>query len=133
MIKNAPWAGKAVYGGGSFTALVVDDQADVLTLASMMLDALGFQVDSVGSSREAMDLLATTTYRLVLTDLKMPGMNGYELASWVKSRSRDTRLVIMTGCLDSEYLRESGPGPVDRWIFKPFGFKELRLLLEEIL
>ncbi len=60
-------------------ALVVDDSISVRRVAARQLNALGFKVDEVSDGLEALQRLKTHPYRLVLTDLEMPRMDGFEL------------------------------------------------------
>ena len=61
-------------------ALVVDDVADVTEMISMFLRHAGFKVATAGSAAAALELARVEAFDVVISDIGMPGMNGYELA-----------------------------------------------------
>jgi len=105
--------------------LVIDDQRDVLDLVAKMLAALGYRVDTASNKLGVVSMLTTNSYDLIVTDLKMPDMNGYRLAIEVKSKIQSAKVVIMTGCAESECTEMMSSEWADGWIFKPFGLNEL--------
>lgn len=114
-------------------ALVVDDDGTMLDLVRCMLEMLGLRVDSADGGHAATHCLSLSRYDVVVTDLKMPDMDGYALAEWIKSNSRDTTVIIMTGAHHAEVDDYRNTGIVDRWIFKPFSFGELGGMLGEFV
>jgi DNA-binding NtrC family response regulator len=77
--------------------LIVDDEADVLDFLKIYLESLGWQTTLASSSAEAFTRLETTTYFLVLTDIAMPEMDGYEFISKFKDANVPSQVVLMTG------------------------------------
>lgn len=114
-------------------ALVVDDELSMVELVCCLLENLKMQVVRAHGSEEALIWLGQGRFDLLVTDLQMPDMNGYELAGWARSRSRDIKVMIMTGCPDIESYRNAVPSPVDCWMLKPFSFTEFRTALETLL
>ncbi len=116
------------------TALVVDDDPAIVLMVQLMLERLGFKVDLARNGREAQCLVdAERYYDLVVTDLSMPYVDGFELAEWVKNFTDETKIVIISGCLTAADIdRFIKSGLVDRWIAKPFGFRELADVLHEL-
>jgi DNA-binding NtrC family response regulator len=76
--------------------LVVDDEAAVRKLVEMALTRAGYLVRSAADAAQAMALCESETFDLLLSDVRMPGMNGHALAQWVAARSPDTRTALMT-------------------------------------
>jgi CheY-like chemotaxis protein len=109
--------------------LVVDDEAFMLSLVSRMLEALGFEVGLAKGGLEAIEYLSRSRYRLVITDLQMPDMNGHALAGWIKHHFHDVIVVIMTGNSPDNVVNYAETGIVDEWIFKPFNLNELKMKL----
>jgi len=106
--------------------LVVDDDGNVLKIVVDMLIMLGFQkVDTAQMKPELMNKLATGSYDLLVTDLEMPDMNGFDLSHRIKKEVHDTKVIIMTGRHKNECLEMMETGWADGWLFKPFGVKEL--------
>ncbi len=77
--------------------LIVDDEADVLDFLRIYLDSLGWQVTLANSSTEAFSQLETTPFFLVLTDIAMPEMDGYEFIHKLKEAGVPSQVVLMTG------------------------------------
>lgn len=77
--------------------LVVDDEIDVLDFLKIYLDSLGWEVTIQSSISSALDELEKRRYFLILTDIAMPEMDGYELISTVKKRNIPSEFILMTG------------------------------------
>ncbi len=112
------------------SVLVVDDDPMMVCLVCSMLARIGIVPDRATGGLEALKLLEKVEYDLVVTDLRMPQLNGYELARLVKEECNATVVIIMTGLSSEETdsLRQQ-PGPVDEWIFKPFEFRKFKELI----
>jgi CheY-like chemotaxis protein len=107
--------------------LVVDDDKIVLKFVAFMLSRLGYhKVDTAQEKPELMNKLATGSYDILVTDLEMPDMNGFDLSHKIRKEVHDTKVIIMTGRHKSECLEMMKAEWVDGWLFKPFGVKELR-------
>lgn len=111
--------------------LVVDDDCLMVDLVRTMLEKLNFRMDTANDGREAMRHLQSTAYDLVVTDLQMPFINGFELAGWIKENLTDTPVVIMTGCADPDPYIDEHASPVDRWLFKPVDYGKLHEVLSD--
>ena len=79
------------------TILCVDDEDIPRTLRKLVLQKQGYEVVAVSSGKEALAILATRHFDLVLTDQLMPGMVGTELTRRVKSATPTTPVVIISG------------------------------------
>jgi two-component system, NarL family, capsular synthesis sensor histidine kinase RcsC len=110
--------------------LVVDDDFAIKVLVTAMLEVLDCLVDRADNGAQALDSMASRRYDLVLTDLHMPVMDGYSLACTVRTHRPDTKIVIMTGTSKDEVEAMTGAGQVDAWLFKPFGLREVRHLID---
>ena len=77
--------------------LVVDDERNVLITVQAILQHEGYDVDAVGDGASAVKAIHDRHYDLVLTDLKMPGLDGLAVLREVQQRSPDTVTVMMTG------------------------------------
>jgi len=114
---------------GALHALTVDDDPITLQIASHKLEAIGLRVDQADSGHAAMRCLDGQSYDLVLTDLQMPEMDGYELAGRLKHQSRHIKVIIMTGCASQEVDQYMQSDIVDSWLFKPFSLSALKKLV----
>ena len=112
--------------------LVVDDEPLVCDAVRMMLAFDGHQVETVLSGNEALALLDEGQFDVVITDFKMPGMQGDELAAVIKARNPKQPVVMITAY--AEMLQASG-NPltgVDFVISKPFLLENLREAIAKV-
>lgn len=77
--------------------LAVDDEEDVLEFLKIYLESLGWEVTTISSTAEAFKELDERSYFLVLTDIAMPDMDGYEFISKVKEKNIPSQMALMTG------------------------------------
>lgn len=105
--------------------LVVDDQESVRLPIVEMLRHLGFRTDSLGSATEALKRLEEKPYTFLLTDIKMPGMDGFDLIKRVKTDYPTICIIAMTGYTkEYKYVDVVNAGATD-FIIKPFRIEEL--------
>ena len=109
--------------------LLVDDEQSVLSVTSTVLRQEGHEVLTASNGLEALAvfLAHAETIGLVLTDLKMPEMDGYELVGRIRETKADAKIVCMSG-----YLEDECPKDV-RLVRKPFLPEEIRACVSEIL
>lgn len=106
--------------GHSYRVLVVDDDDAVREVLEELLRTDGHEVTAARDGGEALRLCESVAFDLVLTDLGMPGISGWEVAELIKRGSPDLPVVMITGWgaqVDPERLKQSG---VDRVLAKPF-------------
>jgi two-component system, sensor histidine kinase SagS len=77
--------------------LVVDDEVDVQAFLRTYLEALGWEITTVSSVADAMNELEQGSYFLVLTDIAMPDMDGYEFMCAINEKHINSQVVLMTG------------------------------------
>ncbi len=82
--------------GENMRILVVDDEANYCEVLKMILSAKGYQVDTAGDGKEALECMEKNLYDLVVSDLNMPVMDGYELLKEIRSREYDTEVIMLT-------------------------------------
>lgn len=87
--------------------LLVDDDVDDLFALEASLEPLGLEIVKAETGDEALRLILQRDFAIVVTDLLMPGMNGFELCSLIRTRdrSRELPVVILTG-FDEEQAKE---------------------------
>jgi two-component system NtrC family response regulator len=78
------------------TVLIVDDEKNYTAVLSVVLEEEGYEVLTANSAEEALEILNQTGVDLVLTDLKMPGMDGIELLAHIKAKDQDLPVILMT-------------------------------------
>ena len=78
------------------TILIVDDETNYTVILSAVLEDEGFETLTANSGPDALGILADSDVDLVLTDMKMPGMDGIELLELVKKEDADLPVIMMT-------------------------------------
>jgi len=100
--------------------LLVDDDNLVLETISEILKRKSLSFESAQSAEEALSLLHEDTFRIVLTDVKMPGQDGYSLLRNIKSLLPDTEVVLLTGFGSVEGAVNALKEGAYDYILKPF-------------
>ena len=112
--------------------LVVDDEALIRDSMSQFIQRSGYRSSEASSAEEALELLKTDSIQVVITDIMLPGRNGFELTEEIK-KNHDADVIVMTGYAGNYSYEESiGKGASDL-IFKPIRFAELLLRLKRVL
>ncbi|MHB8586089.1 MAG: response regulator [Thermoplasmatota archaeon] len=124
---SPPWQGK--------TILVVDDEPDLAASICDLVQAYmpGIEVISVRSAEEALRLLPTRKWNLILTDYRMPGLSGLDLLAALAPEDRTPR-VLMTAYPGVEIVtRAIEQFHVDSFLRKPMDPAKTMVLIEQIL
>jgi DNA-binding response OmpR family regulator len=102
--------------------LVVEDDPTLLRLERDILLADGFEVDIATDGHEAWGKLQADTYEVIVLDIKLPGIDGHELATRVKgSRAHhDTPIIMVTGAGDRDALKVALAEGATLFVNKPF-------------
>jgi HD-like signal output (HDOD) protein/CheY-like chemotaxis protein len=103
----------------TYRALVVDDEASLRNLTIRALQREGFSCDAAGDGLEAEKLIPFQRYDVLVTDLKMPNMNGHALASEVLLMDDRPLVVVLTGILEPRLTKDLTVRGVDCIEFKP--------------
>jgi DNA-binding response OmpR family regulator len=107
--------------------LVVDDQADVCGLAALMLRKAGYEVNTVGSGAGALAQIQEIRYDMVLLDINMPGMDGWEVLRVLKADAATANLPVAMFSVRGEVrdkVHGLQEGAID-YITKPFAYEEI--------
>jgi CheY-like chemotaxis protein len=110
--------------------LVVDDEQDLRELLVRILLKEGYVVDAVADGKEALEKLRQKPHNLVLTDVKMPGINGFDLIQVIKKEFPAIGVVVMTAYGDSYTVKDALLLGADEYITKPFKSFEINLVVE---
>ncbi len=77
--------------------LVVDDEPSIRTVLAAFLEKTGFTVDSAEDAKVAQEMLAGSTYDVVVSDIVLPGLSGVQLLHAIRKRAPDVQVIMMTG------------------------------------
>jgi putative nucleotidyltransferase with HDIG domain len=113
--------------------LVVDDEAVICDILRDFLEFEGFFVQTAPSGEMALEVFSTNEFDLILTDLKMPGIDGLDLLRRVQDLGRDTMTVIMTGFGTVETAIDAMKRGAFDYILKPFKPEEVVRVLRRAL
>ncbi|MBF0477253.1 MAG: response regulator [Deltaproteobacteria bacterium] len=105
--------------------LILDDEPIVCKRLKPALEKAGYVVETFTRSMEAMHRLTEKTFDLVITDLKMEGLDGMAFLTEVKKRTPGTEVIVITGFATMETARESYQKGVFDFIAKPFKLGEI--------
>jgi DNA-binding response OmpR family regulator len=113
--------------------LIMDDDQIFRMLLREDLSCEGYAVTSATDANDALALLATDAFALVIADLKLPDPRGHEFIQRVKALSPSPIVVLVTTCSSREHLDEMLRIGVSAHVLKPFALTELRDLLKTCL
>jgi two-component system NtrC family response regulator len=102
------------------TILIVDDEKNYLVVLSAFLSGEGYETVTADTAQQALEVVETTDLDLVLTDMKMPSMDGIELLRQIKEKSPDLPVVMMTAYGTVEKAVEAMQLGAFNFVLKPF-------------
>lgn len=111
--------------------LIADDDPAIRNLVSKVLDLAGVPHDAVRDGRDAIEHLQRETYDVVLVDLMMPVLNGYELIAWLREHPRRPGTILVMTAADDTALRQLDGTVVTTIVRKPFDIHELSILIRD--
>ena len=111
--------------GSKHRVLVVDDDEFIREILKGMFSYMGYEVRLASNGHEGLIRFVDDRFDLVVSDLDMPGMDGWSLALKIKDKTPDTPVIVMTGQAKTPVMERLKQGPVDVAMFKPFVFKEV--------
>lgn len=112
--------------------MLVQSDAMELRIVAEMIGVLGYRVTPIKESGEALLYFGREPCEVVISELDMRQINGYQLAQRIRRRSPRTRILLMTACCQAEVVDYMEDRLVDGWLFKPFGIEVLKNRLESI-
>ena len=115
------------------TILIVDDEKNYLTILSAVLEDEGFEVLTALGGREALEVHKTSDLDLVLTDMKMPEMDGIELLENIKSVDPDLPVIMMTAHGTVDKAVEAMQKGAYTYVLKPFDNERLIIYVKKAI
>jgi two-component system, chemotaxis family, chemotaxis protein CheY len=104
--------------------LVVDDDSDLREFLRLMLTSMGFEVTSAANGQQALDVMESYNPDLILLDMKMPVMNGWEFCAALEGRvAPRPPIVVLTAAPDP--AARAAEVHADGWLGKPFEYADL--------
>jgi CheY-like chemotaxis protein len=90
--------------------LLVDDNRDGLLVRRHVLEEAGFEVQMASGGHEALDLFSADRFDVVVTDMRMPRMNGIELIGRLRALEANARIILLSGFVEPLGLTEANTG-----------------------
>ncbi|PTS91984.1 hypothetical protein DBR11_27975 [Pedobacter sp. HMWF019] len=117
----------------NFDLLIVDDNPVNLLVASHQLDRFGIKADQASSGYAALKRMGEKNFDVVLVDLHMPGMDGYELSKRIQFEYPQTKVIVFTADILEEVRTRLGQIGILHILSKPFKPEEMHELLLRVL
>ncbi|HSQ74027.1 MAG TPA: response regulator [Bacteroidota bacterium] len=119
--------------GKKCSVLVVDDEEALRSVLSNELINEGYDVQTASDGDVAMTELDKTSFDLVLLDIKMPRVSGFEVLKHIKEHAGRTKVVMLTGFADLKNAIESKKLGADDFVSKPYDLVDLLTTIERVL
>lgn len=114
--------------------LLVDDEPNVLSALHRLLHPLDCDISAVESAEEALKLLACSSFDVIISDVRMPGMSGIDLLSECAAKYPDTERLLLTGYADLDNtIVAINRGKVSYYIEKPWNNEQVLVLVKNAL
>jgi CheY-like chemotaxis protein len=112
--------------------LVIDDEPTVRGFVCDLLEGLGYDADDAEDGRQGLSLLQQYRYDLVITDLQMPNVTGWDVVNAVRGRLPTMPILMISGFATEDDMRQARQVGVPL-LRKPFSVAELQRLIRELL
>ena len=119
--------------GGGEQILVVDDEEALRGLAAELLSQKGYRVARAADAQQALEMMRSASFDLLLSDLIMPGMNGYQLADVVRKKYPATKILLASGFADERNLKGVDQQLNAQMLHKPYNSRILFETIRDLL
>lgn len=102
-----------------YQVLLIEDDKNLANLASHHLEKFNFEIDWAENGKQALELVQTKHYDLILSDIKMPEMDGITFLEKSSSFINKTPLILLTSAGDKEYVKKAQTYQVSAYLLKP--------------
>ncbi len=119
--------------GRQFSILVIEDEAAIREGLIDVLVYHKFRVDSAASGPEGLDKALTGKFDLILLDIMLPGMDGYEICDRIRTEDRNQPIIMLTAKTSDDEIIQGLKLGADDYVAKPFSIQQLVLRIEAVL
>ena len=115
--------------------LMIDDEQTSFEIVKATIDweSMGVSLEYAESAYQAMDMIKADMPDIILTDIMMPGMDGFKIIEWIKANSYNCEIIILTAYGTFEYARKALDFGVTGYLLKPINEAELKELLNKAI
>ena len=126
-------SGDGTTSSGNETILIVDDEPALLELTSEILSEHGYNIHCAANAKQALDILEHETIDLMVSDVIMPDMDGYQLVTRVQEKYPAVKIQLASGFSDNRNLQSLDESLHRNMLHKPYGSNQLLQKLRELL
>lgn len=116
-----------------FKILCAEDEKNLRKLLSKALTGAGYTVVEARNGKEAFDLFSREHFDIVITDVMMPKMDGYELVKAIRNHTEDIPILMLTALEELSHKEKGFNSGIDDYLVKPIIIKELLLHIKALL
>jgi DNA-binding response OmpR family regulator len=113
--------------------LLVEDEKKIADTLSKGLKELDYHIETAYDGKIGLRLFESGRFNLVITDINLPGMNGYDLCKAIRSRNQHIPIIMLTALSATDDKIEGFDSGADDYLVKPFEFKELLARIRALL
>ena len=118
--------------GGRLRVLAVDDDPDLLRILRMGLGSRGIDLETVGSGEDALKAVQGNSFDMVLLDVRLPGINGFQVLMQIREAGDATPVMMITALNAEDDVVRGLEAGADGYITKPFRVRELAARIEAL-
>lgn len=115
-----------------FNILVVEDDQKMRNALQMILSKEGYQVEALESAEEALERIRVRTYDLLISDIKLPGLDGMELLTAVRNFNPNTSIIMITAYATVDQAVIAMKAGAEDYISKPFNLEEIKIVVRKV-
>lgn len=113
--------------------LIVEDEKKIADTISKGLKELDYHVETAYDGKIGLRIFENGSFNLVVTDINLPGINGYDLCKIIRSRNQHIPIIMLTALSNTDDKIEGFDAGADDYMIKPFEFKELVVRIRALL
>jgi DNA-binding response OmpR family regulator len=113
--------------------LLIEDEKKIADTLSKGLREMNYHVDTAYDGKIGMRIFDSGDFNLIITDINLPGINGYDLCKDIRSRNQHIPIIMLTALSTTDDKIEGFDSGADDYLVKPFAFKELLARIRVLL
>lgn len=113
------------------TLLMIDDDELILDSMSMVFTDLGFAVTTISNPVEAVQMASSRDFDLILTDIRMPGLNGADVVARIRAQKPQARILVVTAFTGDPWVQKALDSGALGLVRKPFEIAKILDYLRE--
>ena len=123
---------KRIHRKTEYDILIVDDDGYTIKLLTDIFETKGYKCEKASSGKEALELLENSMPKLILLDIILPDINGYEILKRIRvdKKLRDIPVFFLTAIAGSDVQKNLEETKADGYILKPFNFSDFEIIFD---